>query len=102
MPAFSLSTSVVLNPHWVVEADIVLVDRTVLPSACLSYPLGIALLCPREIPRFSLTKRGLLFYFDFRDAQKTSSCFPYAPDYTGSKLHLPVIYFSLWVSVMNV
>lgn len=38
---------------------------------------------------------GLLFHFDFRDAQKTSPCFPYAPDYTGSKLHLQVIYFLL-------
>lgn len=92
---FSLLTCIILKPHWVPEVDIVLVDRTVLHSACLSYHLGIVLLCPRRIPRFSSTKMGLLFHFDFRDAQKTSSCFPYAPDYTGSKLHLQVIYFLL-------
>ena len=91
---FSLLSSIILKPHWVPGADIVLVDRTVLHSAYLHTILELP--CPAHEGYQDLAiQRWGCFSILISEMLKTSSCFPYAPDYTGSKLHVQVIYFLL-------
>lgn len=56
-----------------------------------SMPSWTYLLCTVEVPKLGLMRVGFFFYNDLRDAQKTTSYFPFTQNYVSSKLYFYVL-----------